>query len=632
MTDPVPSVKGTDIEGGEPKKGRRFDARDFQTVAEYVKDEYSTRKQDPERVHLEKVWKEIDRQIRMEPDIRHKLDRNGQPIASLAWRAELELPLQAQTLEVLTADARKLMFPDQGLWFEAHSLLSDEYLKRVDFTSLVAGDETEVPSQINQDNADRLVEGWLEHYHSQYDFKGTWDRLNAEAFKYGTLVGRARIVTKSLFIDTAQGVVKRDQKIPVLFAQSIKNVLLDKSPHHLLNEGLLVGPAPIRFTSIKLVDLQMQAAKGSVDPDDMEGGWMAANAKALIADDRGHVELLEYEGDLVVPRKTTRSVFLPNVIVTVAVGGNGPKCVRFRFNKSDLGSYLIGTYHIEGADEVYGVSPLMKGMPIQKAATNALNQLVDWGELNVGPPIKYQKDDPFFAQTGGPEVFPRALWATTGIMEAVKIGDGVPLGNAYQNFLKQYDDVTGVNAPRLGAQVVSHTTAYAKQIETQKGQARTVDYVDTALGSPLVRWLQMEFALGTIAMGSRDETFYIDAYGGWVTLDKQKLPAMAQFYAYGAGEPIEEQQKKQLKLAAAAQAVQLEGAARNLGMPPALNVTAVQKEIMREGGWTDLDPFFPPAGSPGGVPPAANGGAALPSDALGVGRASNTTLARLTGQ
>src|SRR5690348_5029660 len=99
MTDPVPAVTGTDIVGGEPKKGRRFDARDFQTVAEYVKDEYDRRKQDPERVHLEKVWREIDRQIRMEPDIRHKLDNALRPIPALAWRAEFELPLQAQTLE-----------------------------------------------------------------------------------------------------------------------------------------------------------------------------------------------------------------------------------------------------------------------------------------------------------------------------------------------------------------------------------------------------------------------------------------------------------------------------------------------------------------------------------------------------
>ena len=631
MTDPTPAVSGTDIVDGQPKKGRRFDIRDFQTVAEYVKEEYERRRRDPERVHLEKMWKEIDRQVRMEPDIGRKLGSNGEIMQSMRWRAELELPLQAQTLEVLTADARKLMFPDTGLWFAAHTALTDAYLKRVDFTSLVAGDETEVPSQVNQDNADKLLEGWLEHYHSQYDFRGTWDKLNAEAFKYGTLVGRARIVTKNIFIDTAQGVVKRDQKIPVLFAQSIKNVVLDKSQHQLLHEGVMVGPSPIRFGVQKLVDLQMQAAKGATDPNDMDGGWMPSIAQKLIADDRGQVELLEYEGDLVVPRKTTRSVFLPNVIVTVATGGNGPKCVRFRFNKFSMGSYLIGMYHVEGADEGYGVSPLMKGMPIQKAATDALNNLVDWATLNVRPPIKYPKDDPFFAQSGGPTIEPNELWATIGEVDAVKIGDGTALANVYQQFLKQYDDVTGVNAPRLGAQIVSHTTAYAKQIETQKGQARTVDYVDTTLAGPGVRWLHMEMEMGKVAMGSREETFYIDAYGGWVTLDKSKLPDLAAFEAFGAGEPVEQQQKKQLKLAAAAQAVQLEGVGRQMGLPPALNVTAVQKEVMREGGWTDIDPFFPPA-TPGGAAPGAQGAPALPSDALGVGRAANTVVERLTGQ
>lgn len=635
MSDAVPAVKATDIEDGEVKKGRRFDARDFQTIAEYVHDEYSRRKQDPDRRHLEKVWKQIDRQLRMEPDLRRKQDINGAMIQSLGWMAEMELPLQSQTLEVLTADTRKLMFPDSGLWFEAHAALTDTYLKRVDFTSLVAGDEIEVPSQINQDNADKLVEGWLEHYHKQYDFRGTWDKLHAEAFKYGTFVGRGRIVTKTLFIDTAQGVVKRDQKIPVLFAQSVKNVLLDKSPHKLLNEGMLVGPAPIRFMSIKLADLQMQAAKGGTSPDAMDGGWMAANTKDLIGDDRGHIELLEYEGDLVVPRKTTRSVFLPNVIVTVATSGDGPKCVRFRFNKLAMGSYLIEPYHIEGADEVYGVSPLMKGMPIQMAATDALNRLMDWATLNVQPPIMYTKDDPFFAQSGGPIVAPRELWATTGKVEPIKIGDGGALSTAYAAFLKQYDDVTGVNAPRLGERTVSHTTAFAKNVETQRGQARTVDYVDTVLSGPCNRWLQMEVEMGKDAMGSREETFFIGAYGGWVTIDKTKLPDLVAFEVYGAGEPQEELAKQQKLAASMQQAFQLDQMKVQLGGQP-MDYAAIQKQILLNGGWQDVDLFLPkpkpqpPAASPG-VPGGAAGTPFVPSPAVGAGLTANTALARQLG-
>jgi len=631
MTDPGAAIakQTTEIDDGVTKKGRRFDSRDWQMVADYIHEEAERRKDDPDRKHMVKVWKEIDRQLRMEPDARLKRDIGGQPIKGYEWMAEMEVPNQSQTLEVLTSDARKLMFPDAGLWFEAHVHMTDEWLQKVDFKGLVSGDETEVPSQINQENADKLIEGWLDHYHRQYDFRGAWDRLHAEAFKYGTLVGRLRMVTRSVQIEKAQGVVKRDQKIPTLVPQSVKYTLLDKSPQVLMNEGMMVGPAPIRMATQKLVDLQMAAAKGSNDPDNMDGGWMAANTKGLIADKTGSVELLEYEGDLVVPRKTTRSMFIPNVVVTVAVGANGPKVVRFRFNKTTFGSYLIQPYHIEGADEVYGVSPLMKGMPIQKALSDALNRLCDWAALNTQPPISYQKDDPFFASTGGPIVAPRELWGSLGDVKTQQIGDGKTFLAIYQELRRQYDDVTGVNAPRLGAQTVSHTTAFAKNVEMQKGQSRTVDYIDTVLTGAATRWLNMEFELAKMAMGT-EETFFIEEYGGWVDLKKSQLPDMVMFNAYGAGEPAEEQARLQKKIAGLQMAMQIDGLKKQYGVGQPLNYDHIQLEILREAGWTDVQPFI--AQAPSAVPPGTGPVAAVPSPALGIGQTSDTALETLLGQ
>ena len=55
--------------------------------------------------------------------------------------AEMELPLQAQALEVLTADARRMKFPDTGSWFRAHGQMTDEYLDQNDFKSFVLGDQ-----------------------------------------------------------------------------------------------------------------------------------------------------------------------------------------------------------------------------------------------------------------------------------------------------------------------------------------------------------------------------------------------------------------------------------------------------------------------------------------------------------
>jgi len=172
-----------EISEGKPKKKMRFDQRDWAYIAEHICEELTKRKK--EREGLEKIWKEVDRQVAMIPKRTHKTLPDGTPDLTKAWLPEIELPLQAQTLEVLTADSRRMLSPDAGSWFVPHAETTDEYLERVDFQSLIAGDESDVPSLITQDNADKLVQGVMDHWHRQYDFWGNIDKIDAEAFKYG---------------------------------------------------------------------------------------------------------------------------------------------------------------------------------------------------------------------------------------------------------------------------------------------------------------------------------------------------------------------------------------------------------------------------------------------------------------
>jgi len=44
--------------------------------------------------------------------------------------------------------------------------------------------------------------------------------------------------------------------------------------------------------------------------------------KGIVPDKDGYVTLLEAEGDIVVPRKTTRSLVIPGAIVTVVMGSS----------------------------------------------------------------------------------------------------------------------------------------------------------------------------------------------------------------------------------------------------------------------------------------------------------------------
>lgn len=584
---------------GELKKKRRFDARDFDYIAEFVISEYERRKQ--ARTDREKVWDEIDRQVDMKPDTEYKyIVKNGTRVldSSKAWMAEMELPLQAQALEVLTADARRMMFPDTGSWFSANAELTDDYLRNVDFQSLIKGDEAEVPSLINQDNANKLAEGFLLHLFGQTDLATRIDRINAEAFKYGMGVGRGRIETKNVFMHEARGVVKEKQRLPVLAPVSIRNLYLDE-PQSSMHSSQVLGEAHIAKDYIKLENLKLAAMKGSSDPNNEDGGWMPANLRKIEPDDKGFVTVLEMEGDIVVPRKTTRSIVLPGVIVTVILGGKDSGdnvtrgVVRFRFRQQSFSSYLLFPYHYEGTSEPYPTSPLMKGRPVQQAATYALNRLMDSAMLKNSPPVSYDRTDMTFAQEGGPAIFPNALWASSD-PAAIKAhtelgGDTGTLSTVYHAAVNMYAELTGVLPARLGAQTNSHTTAFAKDAELQRGAVRTVDYVRQVGGGAMTRWLDMAYTMGRESLDRKGISFFIQAYGGFVEVTKDQLPPEAVFEWYGSGGPAEEQAKKTLRMSSLATAMQMDQIGVQLGKPPKIDLDKAIAQVLREGGWTDVD-------------------------------------------
>jgi hypothetical protein len=589
-----------DKDGKESQK-RRFDARDWQYVADHVIEEYERRKSD--RRDLEKVWKDIDRQIAMEPERAFKyIVKDGSRIIDdrKAWMAETELPLQAQALEVLSSDARRMLFPQTGSWFRAHAAVTDEYLKSVDFTSIILGDEAEVPSLINQDNADKLVEGFLldmfgESFGGE-DFYTRVDRINAESFKYGMGVGRARRYKKTLYMKGRGGVQKDTRCIPVMAPASIKNLYLD-NPKPSMHSAQLLEPGHIARDYIKLENLHMAANRGSDDPDDEDGGWMPSNLKKIVADDKGYVTLLEYEGDLVVPRKTTRSMVLAGCIVTVVLGGKDGSSasrgvVRFRWRKSHCSSYLLFPYHYESAGEPYPTSPLMKGRPVQIAATDACNRFLDSAALKIGSPVSYDRSSMAFAQEGGPSIFPYALWPTT---DGVKVhsevgGEPASMAAAMSQLVNLYAELTGVLPARLGAQSVSHTTAFAKDAELQRGAVRTVDYVQSVGQGAMTHWLDMAYKMGRDEISSRDTVvFFIAAYGGYVEVTKDQLPEKAIFEWFGSGGPAEEHQKRMMRVQSLQLALQMDQLGAAYGKPPTVDLGSAVAQVLREGGWTDLD-------------------------------------------
>jgi len=582
--------------GGGIAKKRRFDQSDWKFIAEFVIETHRTRKEN--RRHRERHWKEIDRQVAMEPCNKHKVMPDGTIDTTRTWMAEMELPLQAQALEILTGDARRMLFPPSGPWFKAHAETTDEYLDRADFSSIILGDKAEVPSLITQDNADHLVRGFILNFMRQNDFKSRMDRINAESFQYGMGIGRVRKETKNVYIHESRGVIKEEKRIPVVVPNSIKRVYLAE-PLPSTHSAQVLGEAIIAEDWMKLDNLRLAANRGSNDPNNEDGGWMSANVKRLEPDENGMVQLLELEGDIVVPRKTVRSIVIPGAIVTVAIGGkNGSSgevtrsVVRFRYRKMPFSSYVLFPYHHESVDEAYPTSPLMKGRPVQIAAVDALNRLMDAAALKNAPPVAFDKDDTTFGGTGGPRIHPNALWETLGDIKVYSEIGGEPaaMSATLSLFINLYAELTGVLPSRLGAQTVSHTTAFAKDAEIQRGASRTVDFVQASGDGPFVRMLDMMYQMGLSSFRPNETmSFYIESYGGYVNIGKEHLPTHANFEWFGAGGPAEQAQREAKRVQSLQTAIQIDQIKVQQGEKPSLDLTAAQAQTLREGGWTDVD-------------------------------------------
>ena len=598
------------IEQGKVKRKRRFDQRDFDFIAEFVIQEWERRR--TARADLERHWAEIDRQVAMQPDVAFKKLPNGKLDINKLWMSEVEPPLQAQALEVLTADARQMLFGDA--WFRAHAETTDAYLDRVDFRGLILGDEAEVPSLITQDNADKLVEGFLLHYFRQTDFFTRYDRINAEAFKYGMGVGRARMQTKNVYLREARGVRKETQRIPVLAPVSIKNLYLDE-PMPSMHSAQVLGPAEIAQDWIKLENLILAANRGSSDPQDPDGGWMPAATAKLAAGKDGFVQVLEMEGDIVIPRKTVRSLVIPGAIATVAIGGaegadGRPSrgLIRLRFRKQPFSSYLLHPYHYEGADGVYPASPLMKGRPVQIMVSQAMNRLIDSAMLKNAPPVGYDRNDMTFAQDGGPRIHPYAQWGTTdavNVYDAIG-GDPSALGNVLTLSLDLYAELTGVLPTRIGAESTPNKTAFAANAELQRGAVRTIDYVNQVGEGPLTSWLDMAYRMGRDALGAREKiSFYIADYGGFVELTRSDLPDAATFQWFGTGGATDRQLTLQARLQSLQLALQMDDANIATGGQPLIDVAAAIRQVLREGSWSDVDAITHTQESAAGAAPAS---------------------------
>lgn len=596
-----------------PKEQRKLNKKDWDCAAEYIADELATRK--GQRKDREKIWDEVDRQVD-QIAVPTNRDAKGRTIKGKEWQTFVEVPWQAQALELLTADAERLIFPDDRNWFSAHASMTDEELGRIDMDAMVGG----LPDyfgdrRITVENVEGIVEGIHTHYQDIYKFRAMWDRLSISAIKYGTMVGRARMAKLSDFSHETRGVISTSQMIPALVPMDPRRVYLDDGPSTLQHSDEIVPPSPIFTWEQKVGDVMLAARRGGTD-----AGWIPANLKDLEGDSKGYLHIAEYEGDVVIPRKTTDSVYLANVIITVAMGREGDKgvskVIRYRENPFRFSSYIVDVYHPDNLSTNYGTSPLIKGMPVQKAATDAFNRLCHSGFLNTEPPVSYDDTDAALASMGGPNIAPGALWPSLGQINIHEIGDPSTLLNVYLALTQQFQEVTGVSAPRLGAQTKSHQTAYAVDTEIQRGVIRTVDFTRSLMQGAMRTWLSTEYEMIQKILGDKKKPIpmYIPKLGGFLNITKDVLPKAVSYDVHGVSGPLEEREMQQQKVQALMSVLQLEPLALQAGGTP-LDIDRARTDILREGGHKNASEYLvqqEPVPAGGGVAPQPQGQPGVP--------------------
>jgi len=376
---------------------------------------------------------------------------------------------------------------------------------------------------------------------------------------------------------------------------SIKHLYLDDTPQAVMMEGVSIQPSHIREFWQSRNDIILAGKSGGE-------GWITSQINRI--EETGEpIHILEFEGDLVIPR-SRENLFLPNTVLTVAVSAGGPFAIRYRENKDGFRSYVTGMYEQEDMDSPYGTSPLMKGQPIQELASMMANRLAAVVALSAQPPGFYDPTDTAMERKGGPVIEPNSMQPSDDPQTSIQFLDDWNISDisaALSLLLGLYEDLTGVTAPRRGAQTKSHTTAFAVDVENTRGLVRTDDYVEAEEKGPLTSILQREYAIIKKVMTVTPVFIGTAGIEGFVTISKEDLPETVEFEVIGSAGPTTERERQQLRDAAIDRFIQIGSISAQSG-GPAPNFGEIMKEAL-SGQFANVDRFITSAkGQPNAAP------------------------------
>ena len=508
----------------KPKKEKtaRITKKDWTKVETHLKDELDSRKNSDARKKAERKWREVDRQIEMES--MQKLNRDGSVVDS-TWHNVIELGELSKASENISADVRRIIFPQSRFWFEPHSDITEA----VPFN--MKGDK-KVGEKL-QIKVDGRLRSFMSQQHADFGLKDRVELSVKEALHHGSFVVEVDVDSQQIIFD---GDKTRTLTSPVWIPHSMWNSYPDRSPSVIGSNMFYQGTMFIERYLPRYKCEQLIKSK--------DDGWMPSQWSKVKKDEHDvkeqrlkDVKITTYWGDVVIDKgNKEEDLYFPN---HKALLFNGT-IVYMAPNKTPYLPIIFRGYERMDVRSPYYTSPIIKQSPMQKLASVLANKTMDGIELILEPPIVYDGNDPDFVLNGGPVIAPGSKVSTKGsnTFSQVKIGDPAIAITGLQLALNEMKEKLG----RPGKPVGDRATKAEVVKSAQDQEVSLIDFIDK-MEIALRSFLYMQHAMN---LSETDEyTYYSPEMTDpdFLRIKKSDLPKNVHFDVVGARGVLGEQER-----------------------------------------------------------------------------------------
>jgi hypothetical protein len=503
----------------EPKK-RRFTPKDSERARDVVFDLLASRKQSPWRQKNETIWREVDRQIEMQPPKRVSLSGNTDE----DWHNTFQLGLLADAQEILASDRLRLAMPRDRDWFIPSSELPAD---------VVSGG---VPPEL-QRATDHVVLALMKQQQADFGLRRQVKLSLKEALAHGSCPVEIRMNTANQYYD---GIRLARIESPYWKVHSMWNAYLDPSPSVETNNLFYTG-STIFIDSIKRANLKRMRKWKNLDKVPMQ----RRGTGQFKGGDQGKddLDVVIYFGDMNFDREdggmylpNRKWIFVENQLVYSEINDTPSAPVFF-----------VGDERDDPRDPYYK-SQLIKRSPTAGIATQLANDYLDGVDLRTRPPIVYEKNDSLFAQNGGPRIAPGTSTATSGManFKEIVVGDPNYARAGMADAIAEVEKGTGADATRAGVSTSVDQTATEVVKKDQRSSARTNDFVGSFEGQALRPYLYLHHALNLKRL-TVDYPVINNAIGSpdILRINRKDLPKMVHFKVTGSDSMLSEEARTQ---------------------------------------------------------------------------------------